>query len=67
MNYQRTKAAAAAQQALDTLKQKGVKTIEIDRAKLTEEVKPLWKSFTDQHPDTKPVLQAILTETGKTV
>lgn len=67
VNYQRTKAAAAAGQALDTLKQKGVKTIEIDRAKLTEEVKPLWKSFTDQHPDTKPVLQAILTETGKTL
>lgn len=67
VNQQRAKATAAAEQALDALKQKGVKTIEIDRAKLTDEVKPLWKSFTDQHPDTKPVLQAILTETGKTL
>jgi tripartite ATP-independent transporter DctP family solute receptor len=64
---QRTKATAIAQQALDTLKQNGVKMIEIDRAALTEEVKPLWKSFTDQHPDTKPVLEAILAETGKTL
>ena len=67
VNYQRTKATAAAAQALDTLKQDGVKTIDIDRAKLTEEAKPLWKSFTDKYPDTKPVLQAILTETGKTL
>jgi TRAP-type transport system periplasmic protein len=67
VNYQRTKATAAAAQALDTLKQNGVKTIPIDRAKLTEEVKPLWKSFTDKYPNTKPVLQAILTETGKTL
>jgi len=65
VKHQRTEATGAAQQALDTLKQNGVKTIEIDRAKLTAEVKPLWQSFTDQHPDTKPVLQAILTETGK--
>ena len=67
VNHQRTKATAAAQQALDTLKQKGVKTIEIDRTRLTNEVKPLWKSFTGQRPDTKPVLQAILAETGKTL
>jgi len=67
VNHQRTKASAAAQQSLDTLKQNGVKTIDIDRAKLTEEVKPLWRSFTDKYPDTKPVLQAILTETGKTL
>jgi TRAP-type transport system periplasmic protein len=66
-NYQRLQAAAAAQQALDALKQNGVRMIEIDRAKLTEEVKPLWTSFTDQHPDSKPVLQAILKATGKTL
>lgn len=65
--YQRPKAAAAAEQALGVLKQNGVKPIGIDRAKLTEEVKPLWKSFTGQHPDTKPVLEAILKETGKTL
>ena len=59
-------ATAAAAQALETLKQDGVRMIEIDRTKLTNEVKPLWKSFTDQYPDTKPVLQAILAETGKT-
>jgi tripartite ATP-independent transporter DctP family solute receptor len=64
---QRTKAAEAAKQALNSLKQNGLKTIEIDRAKLTDEVKPLWKNFTDQNPDTKPVLQAILSETGKTL
>ena len=65
--FQRPKAAAAAQQALNTLKQNGVKTIPIDRATLATEVRPLWTSFTTQHPDTKPVLQAILTETGRKV
>ncbi len=65
--YQRPKAAAAAQQALDALKQNGVKMIDIDRTKLADEVKPLWKSFPDQHPDTKPVLQAILKVTGQTI
>lgn len=64
---QRLKAAAAAQQALDALKQNGVRMIAIDRAKLAEEVKPLWTSFTSQHPDSKPVLQAILAATGKTL
>ena len=64
---QRNAANAAANEALETLKQDGVRMIEIDRPKLTDEVKPLWKSFTEQYPDTKPVLQAILTETGKTV
>jgi len=67
VKYQRTRAAAAAGQAMDMLKQKGIKTIEIDRTKLTEEVKPLWKRFTDRYPDTRPVLQAILKETGKTL
>ncbi len=64
---QRTKAAAAEAQALGVLKQNGVKTIDIDRVKLADEVKPLWKSFTSQHPDAAPVLQAILAETGKTL
>lgn len=67
VNHQRTQATAIAEKSLDMLKGYGVKTIEIDRAKLTDEVKPLWKSFTDQHPATKPVLQAILAETGKTI
>ncbi len=67
VNYQRTQATAAAEQAMNTLKQKGVKTIEIDRETLAAEVKPLWKRFTDQHSDTKPVLEAILNETGKTL
>jgi tripartite ATP-independent transporter DctP family solute receptor len=67
VQHQRGKATQIAAQALDTLKQHGVKTIEIDRTKLADEVKPLWKSFTDQYPDTKPVLQAILAETGKTL
>ena len=43
----------------------GVRMIEIDRTPLIEAVKPLWTSFTDQHPDTKPVLQAILAATGQ--
>lgn len=64
---QRPKAAGAAQQAFDALKQNGVRMIDIDRAKLAEEVKPLWNSFTDQYPDSKPVLQAILAATGKTL
>jgi TRAP-type C4-dicarboxylate transport system substrate-binding protein len=64
---QRQKAAAEAQQALDAVKQNGVRMIEIDRARLADEVKPLWQSFTDQHPDSKPVLQAILKATGRTL
>lgn len=67
IDYQRPKAAAAAEAALNDLKQKGVRLIDIDRAKLRDEVKPLWKSFTNQHPDTKPVLQAILKVTGNTI
>jgi len=67
VHHQRPQAAAAAQHALDTLHQNGVRMIEIDRAVLAGKVKPLWKSFTGQHPDTKPVLQAILTETGQTL
>ena len=64
---QRPRAAAEAAAAMDQLKHDGVRMIEIDRAKLTDEVKPLWTSFTDQHPDTKPVLQAILAATGKSI
>jgi len=67
IKVQRSAANAAAREALETLKQDGVRMIEIDRAKLTDEVKPLWKSFTDQYPATRPILQAILAETGKTV
>ena len=61
---QRPKAASAAAESLEVLKQNGVKTIDIDRAALATEVKPLWTSFTDQYPDTKPVVEAILKERG---
>jgi tripartite ATP-independent transporter DctP family solute receptor len=64
---QRQKAAGEAQQSLDALKQSGIRMIEIDRAALADEVKPLWQSFTDQHPASKPVLQAILKATGRTL
>ena len=64
---QRPKAAAAAAAAMEQLKHHGVRMIEIDRATLTREVKPLYTSFTDQRPDTKPVLQAILAATGKSI
>jgi len=57
---QRAKAASVAQAALATLQQNGVKTIDINRTVLATEVRPLWTSFTDQHPDTKPVVEAIL-------
>jgi len=62
---QRPKAAAAAAAAMEELKRNGVETIDIDRAPLVNAVKPLWSSFTDQHSDTKPVLQAILSATGQ--
>jgi tripartite ATP-independent transporter DctP family solute receptor len=62
---QRPKAAAAAAAAMDELKRNGVQVIDIDRAPLVNAVKPLWSSFTDQHPDTKPVLAAILSATGQ--
>ncbi len=57
---QRGKATSAAAAALETLKQNGVQVHAIDRAALAAEVKPLWTSFTDQHPDAKPVVEAIL-------
>ena len=57
---QRGKATSAAAAALETLKQDGVEVHSIDRAALATEVKPLWTSFTDQYPDTKPVVEAIL-------
>jgi len=60
---QRPKAAAAATAAMDELKRNGVQTIDIDRAPLINAVKPLWSSFTDQHSEMKPVLQAILSAT----
>lgn len=62
---QRPKAAAAAAAAMEQLKRDGVQTIDIDRPPLINAVKPLWTSFTDQHPDTRPVLQAILSATGQ--
>lgn len=64
VHYQRGKATQAASHALDELKAKGVKTHAIDRQKLREEVKPLWTSFTNKHPDTKPVLADIKKHTN---
>ena len=57
---QRGRATSAAAAALATLKQNGVQVHTVDRAALANEVKPLWTSFTDQYPDTKPVVEAIL-------
>ena len=59
------KAEAAASAALDELKRNGIRVIEIDRAPLVAAVKPLWSSFTEQYPGTKPVLQAILADAGQ--
>ncbi len=64
---QRPRAAAVAASAMDQLRSNGVRTIEIDRATLAREVRPLWTSFTDQHPATKPVLQAMLAATGQSI
>ena len=61
---QRDKATKAAAKAMDELKSRGVKVHDIDRNKLREEVRPLWKSFTKKHPDTKPVLADIRKQTG---
>ncbi len=60
IHEQRLRATSAAAAALETLKQDGVQVHAIDRVALTDEVKPLWTSFTDQHPDTKPIVEAIL-------
>jgi tripartite ATP-independent transporter DctP family solute receptor len=57
---QRGKATEAANAALETLKQNGVQVHAMDRPALANEVKPLWTSFTDQYPDTKPIVEAIL-------
>ncbi|MBX6764876.1 MAG: TRAP transporter substrate-binding protein [Rubrobacteraceae bacterium] len=57
--YQRPKAKQAAAKAMSELKGKGVTFHNIDRAKLRQEVKPLWTRFTDKYPETKPVLKAI--------
>jgi tripartite ATP-independent transporter DctP family solute receptor len=60
IHAQRDKATEAAAAALETLKQNGLQVHTMDRAALANEVKPLWTSFTNQFPDTKPVVEAVL-------
>jgi TRAP-type transport system periplasmic protein len=67
VKYQRLQAAAAEARALDQLKQNGMQLHDIDRPALADLVKPLWKSFTDQHPEARPVLDAILHDTNQTL
>ena len=57
---QRGKATEAGAAALEMLKQNGVQVRAMDRPALANEVKPLWASYTDQYPDTKPIVEAIL-------
>ena len=58
--YQRPRAQKASDKAMSELKKKGVTTHNIDRAQLRKKVKPLWNSFTNKYPETKPVLQTIV-------
>lgn len=65
--YQRQQAAAIEARCLDQLKQSGMQVHDIDRPALANMVKPLWKTFTDQHPNSKPVLDAIMHDTNQTL
>jgi len=62
--FQRDKATKAAANAMDELKSRGVMVHHINRKTLRDEVKPLWKSFAQQHPDTRVVLADIKKLTG---
>lgn len=64
VQFQRGEATAAAAKALDELKHHGVVTHDIDRQALREEVKPLYTSFTNKYPETKPILADIQKATG---
>ncbi len=58
--FQRSQAVAAEKSALATLKAKGVNVHDVNRDEFKALVSPLWDRFTAQHPDAKPILQAIL-------
>lgn len=58
--YQRTQATTTSLNALAALKQKGATVYPIDRNQFKQDVQPLWTSFTSQYPDTKPILNGIL-------
>lgn len=58
--YQRGLAVSTEQKAFATLKQNGVQVNTIDRAVFKQDVQPLWSQFTTKYPDTKPILDAIL-------
>ena len=58
--FQRTQATDTSTKARATLEQNGVTVYPIDRAVFKQKVQPLWKSFTAQYPDTKPILDSIL-------
>ncbi|HLZ62208.1 MAG TPA: TRAP transporter substrate-binding protein [Ktedonosporobacter sp.] len=58
--FQRQQATSTSQKAKDTLVQNGMTIYPIDRAQFKQKVQPLWTSFTAQYPDTKPILDSIL-------
>jgi tripartite ATP-independent transporter DctP family solute receptor len=58
--YQRGQAISTAMKARATLEQLGVTIYPIDRSVFKQRVQPLWTSFTAQYPDTKPILDELL-------
>lgn len=58
--FERQRALAVESEAIAALKSHGVTVEECDRDAFRDRVRPLWKSFTDGLPATKPLLDAIL-------
>lgn len=58
--FQRTQATDTEKKARASLEQNGVTIYPIDRTVFKQKVQPLWKSFTIQYADTKPILDSIL-------
>jgi TRAP-type transport system periplasmic protein len=58
--FERQRALIIEADAIAALKTKGVTVEECEREKFRERVRPLWKSFSDGLPATKPLLDAVL-------
>lgn len=57
--YERLQASKKEQEAITNLQAKGVTFREIDRAHFAQQVYPVWKTFLEQYPDMKPIVDEI--------
>ncbi|MDR3437385.1 TRAP transporter substrate-binding protein [Telmatospirillum sp.] len=62
--FERQRALTIEAEAIVALQKQGVTVEECDREKFRERVRPLWQSFVDKLPATKPLLEAIVKAEG---